>query len=85
MRIIPCIKDYPNDNWTRTEIFRIAYGRLPTKQSDSITKETLALFHKKVMKLGRKASMYHRSLVFQINSGWVLTSKQLVKKRNESK
>jgi len=37
---------FPNDNWTRVEIFLRAYGRLPEKEGDGITKETLNLFCK---------------------------------------
>ena len=36
--------NFPNDNWTRVEIFLRAYGRLPEKSTDSITQETLDLF-----------------------------------------
>ena len=38
---------FPNDNWTRVEIFLRAYGRLPDREGDMITQETLELFCKK--------------------------------------
>jgi len=38
---------FPNDNWTRVEIFLRAYGRLPDNESDGITKDTLDLFCKR--------------------------------------
>lgn len=37
---------FPNDNWTRVEIFLRAYGKLPEKEGDRITQETLDLFCK---------------------------------------
>ena len=40
------ILKFPNDNWTRVEIFLRAYGRLPNKKGDGITKETLEAFCK---------------------------------------
>ena len=41
------ITPFPNDNWTRVEIFLRAYGRLPNKKGDDITQKTLDLFCKK--------------------------------------
>lgn len=38
---------FPNDNWTRVEIFLRAYGRLPRETGDGITQKTLDLFCKK--------------------------------------
>ena len=35
---------FPNDNWTRVEIFLRAYGRLPDQVGDAITQETLDKF-----------------------------------------
>ena len=64
---------YPNDNWSRVEIFRVAYGRLPSKKSDLLTQKTFDLFCDKTIPKGRRASWYHRDLVFQIKSKNVLT------------
>lgn len=41
------VQNFPNDNWTRVEIFLRAYGRLPETMDDKITKETLDLFCEK--------------------------------------
>jgi hypothetical protein len=41
------INKFPNDSWTRVEIFLRAYGRLPETIDDKITKETLELYCKK--------------------------------------
>ena len=38
---------FPNDSWTRVEIFLRADGRLPETMADKITKETLEIFCKK--------------------------------------
>lgn len=35
------IEAFPNDNWTRVEIFLRAYGRLPSQEGDVITQDTL--------------------------------------------
>ena len=40
------LASFPNDNWTRVEIFLRAYGRLLEKPTDKITKKTLDLFCK---------------------------------------
>ena len=40
-------RQYPNDNWTRVEVFRLAHGRLPIGRKDSITLKTIRLFLKK--------------------------------------
>ena len=37
---------FPNDSWTRVEIFLRAYDRLPSNKGDGITQETLNLFCK---------------------------------------
>lgn len=38
---------YPNDSWTRVELFLRANGRLPETLEDKITQDTLDLFCKK--------------------------------------
>ena len=35
---------WPNDDWTRVEVFRLVYGHLPTHTSDTITRQTLQSF-----------------------------------------
>ena len=40
------INKFPNDSWTRVEIFLRAYGRLPEHKGDVINQETLDLFCK---------------------------------------
>ena len=35
---------WPNDNWTRVEVYRLVYGHLPTHTSDTITRKTLNQF-----------------------------------------
>lgn len=37
---------FPNDDWTRVEIFLRAYGRLPEGEDDVIDQKTLDLFCK---------------------------------------
>lgn len=41
------IQKFPNDSWTRVEIFLRVYGRLPEIMEDRITQETLDLYCKK--------------------------------------
>jgi hypothetical protein len=41
------VRLFPNDSWTRVELFLLVYGRLPLLESDRITKSTLKLFLKK--------------------------------------
>jgi len=38
---------WPNDNWTRVELYRLVYGHLPTHTSDTITQKTLQTFLEK--------------------------------------
>jgi len=38
---------FPNDNWTRVEIFLRAWGRLPNQKGDGIDKKTLDKFCEK--------------------------------------
>jgi hypothetical protein len=40
------MKPFPNDNWTRVEIFLRAYGRLPETKDDVINQATLDKFCK---------------------------------------
>lgn len=44
--IIFTTKPFPNDNWTRVEIFLRAYDRLPEGKDDVIDEKTLDLFCK---------------------------------------
>ena len=43
------MKNFPNDNWTRVEIFLRAWDRLPEGEGDIIDRKTLDKFTKKAM------------------------------------
>lgn len=66
---------YPNDNWTRVEIFRCVYGHLPTHTSDTITKKTLKQFVEGVdVKKITSSTVDVEDICNQILLGNVLTS-----------
>ena len=37
-------RPWPNDDWTRVEVFRLVYGHLPNHTGDTITRKTLKQF-----------------------------------------
>jgi len=62
-------KIFPNDNWTRVELFRLAHGRLPTKPTDVITQKTLDLFVSKYVRGKLKSCTINLGLLYEVIVG----------------
>lgn len=71
---------FPNDNWTRVEIFLRAYGRLPERHDDGITEETLDLYCKNWEEGKLKTVTVDLEQIYHaIKRGEVKTSEELFK------
>jgi len=72
------ISNFPNDNWTRVEIFLRAWGRLPTKKSDGINQKTLDRYCKRWEKGELKTQTVDLEQVYRaIKNSEVILSKDL--------
>lgn len=72
------ITPFPNDNWTRVEIFLRAHGRLPNEKGDIIDKKTLDLFCKNYEAGLLKTATVNLDAVYKaIKNGKVILSKDL--------
>ncbi len=71
---------WPNDNWTRVEVYRLVYGHLPSHTCDTITKKTLESFVHGVRE-GRilSSTIDVEEIKDEIEAGRFLTTSRLVK------
>ncbi len=69
---------FPNDNWTRVEIFLRAWDRLPQNKDDIIDQKTLDRFCERFGKGEIKSPTVNLAIVYmEIKRGKVILSKDL--------